>query len=70
LNHYQQDGDPPTFSEFVEFILRENEEGKVLDEHWMPVYRFCNPCQVFFLLSNTASDQFDSNQFYQILIDF
>ena len=36
----------PTFSEFVQYILDENDRGELLDEHWIPVYRFCNPCQV------------------------
>jgi len=36
------------FGEFVEYILRENDGGKVLNEHWIPVYKFCNPCQVIF----------------------
>ena len=36
----------PTFKEFVAFILHENDEGNRLDEHWAPVYSFCNPCQV------------------------
>ena len=36
----------PTFTEFVQYILNENELGKTLNEHWIPVYKFCNPCQV------------------------
>ncbi len=38
----------PNFSEFVGYILDENEKGNQLDMHWIPVYKFCNPCQVKF----------------------
>ena len=37
---------PPTFTEFVRYILDEVKSGKEVDMHWAPVYRFCNPCQV------------------------
>ena len=37
---------PPTFTEFVRYILDEEKSGKEVDMHWAPVYSFCNPCQV------------------------
>ena len=36
----------PTFTEFVQFLIRENEKEKTPEMHWAPVYSFCNPCQV------------------------
>ncbi len=36
----------PTFSQFVQYILKETEKGDELDMHWIPVYTFCKPCQV------------------------
>lgn len=36
----------PTFTEFVRYLLDETRAGNRLDEHWAPVYSFCNPCQV------------------------
>ena len=41
-------GTGSSFSEFVKFVLREEDEGMELDMHWAPVYSFCNPCQVNF----------------------
>ena len=38
----------PTFTEFVRYILDESRAGNRLDEHWAPVYSFCNPCQLNF----------------------
>ena len=46
FSHNQDPSRSPTFEEFVAFILHENDEGNRLDEHWAPVYSFCNPCQV------------------------
>ena len=37
---------PPTFTEFVRYILDEEKSGNEVDMHWAPVYSFCNPCQV------------------------
>ena len=37
---------PPTFTEFVKYIIDEVAQGKELDMHWTPAYSFCNPCQV------------------------
>jgi len=36
----------PSFAEFVQYIIDEDLEGKVLDMHWAPVYKYCSPCQV------------------------
>jgi hypothetical protein len=44
LKYYVQ----PTFTEFVRYILDESRAGNRLDEHWAPVYSFCNPCQLNF----------------------
>lgn len=38
--------DPPSFTEFVKYIVDEVKEGNELDMHWTPAYSFCNPCQV------------------------
>ena len=55
ITHYRQDGPVeekqrknkvPTFEEFISFIVDENAQGKALDMHWTPAYKFCNPCQV------------------------
>jgi hypothetical protein len=39
---------PPTFSEFVQFIINEDLNDRVMDMHWEPVYKFCTPCQFQF----------------------
>ena len=36
----------PTFTEFIRYIVDEVAEGRELDMHWTPSYKFCNPCQV------------------------
>ena len=36
----------PTFAEFVRYIVDEVAEGREIDMHWTPAYKFCNPCQV------------------------
>ena len=36
----------PTFSEFVQYLVRESKKGKDPEMHWAPAYSFCNPCQV------------------------
>jgi hypothetical protein len=43
---YIQRPQKPTFREFVQFVIEENEKGNKPDMHWAPVYSFCNPCQV------------------------
>jgi hypothetical protein len=35
---------PPSFPEFVDFVVSENLEGRTLDNHWSPVHRLCTPC--------------------------
>ena len=37
---------PPSFTEFVRYIVDEVADSQTLDMHWTPVYSFCNPCQV------------------------
>ena len=39
-------GFPPTFTEFIQYILEQEDAGYEPDMHWAPVYSFCNPCQV------------------------
>jgi hypothetical protein len=39
---------PPTFTEFVEFIISEDLNDRAMDMHWEPVYKFCTPCQFQF----------------------
>jgi Sulfotransferase family len=39
---------PPSFSEFVEFIISEDLNDRTMDMHWEPVYKFCTPCQFQF----------------------
>jgi len=36
----------PTFTEFVQHVLDEEDVHHEPDMHWAPVYSFCNPCQV------------------------
>ena len=36
----------PTFTEFLRYIVDESRAQHHLNEHWAPVYSFCNPCQV------------------------
>lgn len=38
----------PTFSQFVSYVLDEEKEGRIHNEHWAPYYRFCSPCQAHF----------------------
>ena len=35
---------PPTFTEFVRFIINEDLNDRTMDMHWEPVYKFCTPC--------------------------
>ena len=35
---------PPTFTEFVRFIIHEDLIDRAMDLHWMPVFKFCTPC--------------------------
>ncbi|XP_073422818.1 carbohydrate sulfotransferase 14 [Dendrobates tinctorius] len=37
-------GDDVTFSEFLRYLLDEDEEK--MNEHWMPIYQLCQPCAV------------------------
>ena len=34
----------PEFADFVDFIAREVNAGRRLDEHWSPYATFCSPC--------------------------
>ena len=38
----------PSFSQFVQFIVDNAEDGVKLDEHWTPMSAFCTPCLVDF----------------------
>lgn len=40
------EGDDVTFSEFVNYLVDEDEEH--MNEHWMPMYNLCQPCAVNF----------------------
>ncbi|XP_066444922.1 carbohydrate sulfotransferase 14 [Eleutherodactylus coqui] len=49
VRRYRQDsaaskGDDVTFSEFLRYLLDEDEEK--MNEHWMPIYNLCQPCAV------------------------
>lgn len=37
-------GDDVTFSEFLQYLVDEDEEK--MNEHWMPIYNLCQPCAV------------------------
>lgn len=37
-------GISPSFSQFVQYILDKEANGKSLDMHWIPQSRFCTPC--------------------------
>ncbi|XP_074100945.1 carbohydrate sulfotransferase 11-like isoform X2 [Cotesia typhae] len=39
---------PPTFKEFINYILCQSEIGTKMNEHWIPVNNLCTPCQVNF----------------------
>ncbi|CAH1795282.1 unnamed protein product [Owenia fusiformis] len=34
-----------SFKEFLGFIIQEDTEDKVLNRHWRPQYKYCNPCK-------------------------
>ena len=34
----------PSFPQFVQFIIDSEKKGDLLDEHWVPMYKFCTPC--------------------------
>ncbi|XP_050707524.1 carbohydrate sulfotransferase 11-like [Eriocheir sinensis] len=38
----------PTFPQFVDYILEEEEKGGEQNEHWAPYYKFCSPCAAHF----------------------
>ena len=38
----------PTFTEFIQYIINEHLNGRTMDMHWEPVYKFCTPCQFKF----------------------
>ncbi|XP_073495231.1 carbohydrate sulfotransferase 14 [Phyllobates terribilis] len=39
-------GDDVTFPEFLRYLLDEDEEK--MNEHWMPIYRLCQPCALHY----------------------
>lgn len=41
---------PPTFKEFLQFIVHRYKEKKMLDEHWSPYWKFCTPCSINYTL--------------------
>jgi hypothetical protein len=37
-----------TFPEFVRYVIDSWHEGEVLDRHWIPQFRLCQPCQIHY----------------------
>jgi len=52
---------PPTFSEFVQFVVNEDLNDRTMDVHWEPVYKFCTPCQ-FQFTDIVKMETFDQDQ--------
>lgn len=42
MAHY--DDRPPTFSEFVSYVLRQHKSSLSMDKHWTPIFDLCNVC--------------------------
>ncbi|XP_071514124.1 carbohydrate sulfotransferase 11-like isoform X2 [Panulirus ornatus] len=52
----------PSFRQFVQYILDEEETGQALDMHWIPQSRFCTPCLVnFTVFAKVETLQEDAN---------
>lgn len=45
----ENESNPPTFKEFLQYIVYRSKKKKSFDEHWSPYWKFCTPC------SNNAS---------------
>lgn len=41
---YKYYGFNVTFVEFIKYILKVNDDGVILDEHFRPMHELCNPC--------------------------
>jgi Sulfotransferase family len=52
---------PPTFSEFVQFVVNEDLNDRTMDMHWEPAYKFCTPCQ-FQFTDIVKMETFDRDQ--------
>lgn len=51
----------PTFEEFLEFVLSTDLQGVGYDSHWVPFFRYCNPCRIRYDVIGkleTAADDF------------
>lgn len=55
-------GISPSFSQFVQYILDKEVNGKTLDMHWIPQSRFCTPCLAnFSIYAKTETLDEDGN---------
>lgn len=55
-------GISPSFSQFVQYILDKEANGKSLDMHWIPQSRFCTPCLAnFSIYAKTETLDEDGN---------
>ena len=41
---FKERAKPPSFQQFVQYILYQHRNNEVLNEHWTPMYKFCSMC--------------------------